>query len=505
MDGMRKRWAQGPLISLATGFIICVIVLVQTLALLKSRQDTWAEADRSAQNVLHTLAGAIDRNLNIIELSMSGVEDALQITGLWTLEPTVRQLLLFDRAASAQYLGSMLVLDEAGNIVFDSGSAVPRTGNFADRDYFIAQRDAAAKSTNFLSAPYSSRLRQRDPSIGLSRRLSRPDGSFNGIVLAAIRIAFFKSLFDKINLGIESSITLVRTDGIVIYRSPSTDDAGNVGMNVSDSPVMKQMLATPGEPFLGRSKIDKVQRYYVHQRIGNYPLILVVGFSASEVYAEWNAQALALSLLTLVVCVLLALVVYVLKRALLRSYEMEEQLEHMAVTDVLTQMPNRRALNMALDAEMRRAAREKTELSVLIVDVDHFKRINDSHGHAFGDLLLRQVGKQVVRCIRRPGDFAARFGGEEFVVILPVTGRTGATFIAERIRAAVEGATATTDDGTKVGCTVSVGVASGPVNPDTASDELLRHADEALYAAKGMGRNCVAGAGAAAGPAHAAQ
>lgn len=504
MDGMLKRCARGPVITLVTGLIICVIVAVQTLALLKSRQDTWAEADRSAQNVLHTLAAAIDRNLTIIELSMSGVEEALGINGLWALDPNVRHLLLFDRAASAQFLGSMLVLDDQGNIVFDSGSVVPRTGNFHDRDYFVAQREAPIGGS-FLSKPYASRLRQRDPSIGLSRRLSRADGSFNGIVLAAIRIAFFKSLFDKVNLGVESAITLLRTDGTVIYRSPSTDDAGNVGLNVADSPVVQQMLATPGKPFQGRSKIDNVQRYYVHQRIAGYPLILVVGFSASEVYAEWNAQALALSALTFAVCLLLALVVYVLKRALLRSYEMEEQLEHMAVTDVLTQIPNRRALNMALDTEMRRAAREKTELSVLIVDIDHFKRINDSYGHAFGDTLLRQVSRQVVRGIRRPGDFAARFGGEEFVVILPATGQAGATFIAERIRAAIEATTVPTDDGSKVGCTVSVGAATGRVRPDVAADELLRRADEALYAAKSMGRNRVMGSGVASRHERAAQ
>jgi hypothetical protein len=199
-------------------------------------------------------------------------------------------------------------------------------------------------------------------------------------ILAAIRIAFFKSLFVKVNLGPGSAVNLMRTDGTVIYRAPSTDGAGKLGNQVPDSAVLKRMLATPDQPFVGRSPTDGVESYYVHERINHFPLILSVGFSASGVYSEWNAQALALSVLTLAVCVLLGFVVFVLKRALIRSYEMEEQLEHMAVTDVLTQMPNRRALNMALDTEMRRAAQEKTQLSILIIDIDYFKRVNDGYG-----------------------------------------------------------------------------------------------------------------------------
>lgn len=105
------------------------------------------------------------------------------------------------------------------------------------------------------------------------------------------------------------------------------------------------------------------------------------------------------------------------------------------------------------------------------------------------------MGRQVLRCIRRPGDFAARFGGEEFVVILPATEPAGASFIAERIRGAIETTTHMADDGTRVGCTVSVGVATGHVAPDSPPDALLREADEALYAAKSMGRNRVVNAG----------
>lgn len=492
MDRLLKRVAHGPVITLAAGLIICVIILVQATALLKSREDTWDEANRSAENVLRTLATTIERNFDVIELSMAGVHDALALPDLAAMPAALRQQLLFDRTVSTQFLDSLVVLDAEGHIVFDSGSPVPRKGSFADRDYFLAQhyRDAGT----FLSAPYISRLREGDPSIALSRRITAPDGTFKGVILASVRIAFFKTLFKKVNLGHESTISLLRTDGVMVYRQPSTDDAGNVGTDVSQSETVRKLLAMPNQPFAERSGLDGVRRFFVHQRIGRYPLILVVGFSIQSVFTEWNTLALVLSLLTLGMCALLALLVQVLKRALVRSYEMDEQLKQMAVTDVLTQMPNRRALDMALDTEMRRAAREKTKLSVLLIDIDYFKRVNDSYGHEFGDQMLRLVARQVVRSIRRPGDFAARYGGEEFVVILPSTDEAGAAFIAERIRTSIAEASLTTESGQKVIITASVGTATGRITSDAPNSALLRKADEALYAAKRTGRNRVVGA-----------
>ncbi|WP_408647752.1 diguanylate cyclase [Xanthobacter dioxanivorans] len=124
-----------------------------------------------------------------------------------------------------------------------------------------------------------------------------------------------------------------------------------------------------------------------------------------------------LSALTIAVCVLLILLIRTLHLALLHSQEVEEQLEVLAVTDQLTGLPNRRAFDLALASEMQRAARHRTPLAVLLIDVDHFKRINDRHGHGVGDVVLTRVARQLARSIRRPGDFAARYGGEEFVAI----------------------------------------------------------------------------------------
>ena len=176
----------------------------------------------------------------------------------------------------------------------------------------------------------------------------------------------------------------------------------------------------------------------------------------------------------------------------------ESQYKLLAGTDGLTGLANRRVFDEALETEWRRAAREGTELAVLMLDVDRFKRFNDMHGHAAGDECLRAVAKTVGSAVSRPGDLVARYGGEEFVVLLPRTGLPGAAEIAERVRAAV--AACPIGAALETGVTVSVGYAGRAPMPGTwtgkgasqAADMVLE-ADRALYRAKGAGRNRVMG------------
>lgn len=166
-----------------------------------------------------------------------------------------------------------------------------------------------------------------------------------------------------------------------------------------------------------------------------------------------------------------------------------DALASMARTDALTGLPNRRALEDELVRCASRAARDKTWLSLVALDVDHFKKFNDTHGHAAGDAVLGTMGRVLTDQCRK-GDIPTRYGGEEFTVVLPNTNPVGANVVAERIRRALE-ASETIFEGKKLKFTSSIGVASalGPaVNPVAA---LAARADEALYAAKHAGRNRV--------------
>ena len=167
---------------------------------------------------------------------------------------------------------------------------------------------------------------------------------------------------------------------------------------------------------------------------------------------------------------------------------LEEELTRLATTDPLTGIANRRSFFDRLETEWARARRHNRRLSLLTFDIDHFKRVNDAHGHASGDAVLNAL-VEAAKSVLRAEDTLARLGGEEFAVILPEVDGDGARVVGERLRQRLAEVEVTVPDGV-VRCTVSVGVAQArPVHE--SPDRALRRADDALYAAKDAGRNAV--------------
>jgi diguanylate cyclase (GGDEF)-like protein len=165
-------------------------------------------------------------------------------------------------------------------------------------------------------------------------------------------------------------------------------------------------------------------------------------------------------------------------------------LERLSTTDMLTGLPNHRALSILLEQECERARRFDYSLSLLFFDGDRFKQVNDTYGHATGDVVLRELGERA-SSVLRAGDTVGRFGGEEFLILLPETGAQEAQMVAERLRstmAALPLAAHEVESG--IAMTVSIGVASYPAEGTTAS-EVLEQADQAMYWAKRLGRNQV--------------
>ncbi|MEZ4503781.1 MAG: GGDEF domain-containing protein [Dehalococcoidia bacterium] len=158
-----------------------------------------------------------------------------------------------------------------------------------------------------------------------------------------------------------------------------------------------------------------------------------------------------------------------------------------ARTDSTTGLFNRRALDIALGTEFRRAQRYGRRLGVLMVDLDNFKGLNDTHGHAFGDLVLRTVAS-TLRANLRESDVLARYGGDEFVIVLPEAARGDSAAVGEKLRAAVA-ARLLVDGDVEARTTISVGVATYPSEHATSEADLLRLADEALLEAKRTGRD----------------
>src|SRR6202049_258300 len=178
----------------------------------------------------------------------------------------------------------------------------------------------------------------------------------------------------------------------------------------------------------------------------------------------------------------------------LERYRFLAVVQRQASTDDLTGLYNHRFLVDSLDHQVALAERLGAPLAILMIDIDHFKLLNDTHGHHAGDLALSAFARTLANSIRR-ADLAARYGGEEFVVVMPDTSAAEAFLVAEKIRLAVAATDVTLPDGATVQLTVSIGVASYPENAEGVA-ELFSLADEALYRAKRTGRQrtCVAGA-----------
>ena len=176
---------------------------------------------------------------------------------------------------------------------------------------------------------------------------------------------------------------------------------------------------------------------------------------------------------------------------------MTVELERLASTDYLTGIPNRRIFDETLALEWERAKRDKTQLSLCIIDIDHFKIYNDCYGHVTGDQCLVRVADAIRKGLKRPADFCARYGGEEFAVILPNTDAQGAWQLVDGIRQAVEnlniiseclpaGQHLTVSGGLTTGCPADAQMAAMTLI------EFVKRSDKALYQAKNEGRNRIA-------------
>ncbi len=172
-------------------------------------------------------------------------------------------------------------------------------------------------------------------------------------------------------------------------------------------------------------------------------------------------------------------------------------LENLALSDGLTGVANRRRFNTALADEWKRARRHSAKLSLLMIDIDHFKRYNDSYGHQAGDLCLQQVAKALQDTIHRPADLVARYGGEEFAVIMPETDTDGAAVVAERVLDCISTLAIPHSSGEGGQVSLSIGISTLAPGLITGEEALITLADQALYQAKQTGRNryCTANPG----------
>ena len=484
----------------ALGMAVAVgMVALGAIVLLDARQDAWRQSEQAADNLAIALERDIARNIQVYDLSLQGAIEALHLPGINEISPDLRQAAIFDRAVNAEYLGSLLVLDAVGTVVADSTAVQPHSMSFADRDYFRVHQEQAMTGL-YVSHPFRSRLRGGDPSIAISRRLPDVEGRFAGVVVGTMRLAYFQSLFERLDLGANGAVVLLRTDGQVIARRPFRDS--DIGRDLSATDGFRHYSAADAGRFVGTSSLDGIRRAYTFRHIGSLPLVLSVAVSLDELYAAWWRKAWGIGLILVVLCAATVALCILFRREMLRRLATEADLVEaagrlsvMAATDGLTGLANRRAFDAALAGAWQTAAENGTPLALLMIDADRFKGYNDRYGHPAGDLVLQRIAGCIQVNTRCPGDFGARYGGEEFAALLPGAGLQSAVGIAERLRSTVADLGIPHDASPNGQITVSIGVAVAHPRRGTGADQLLRQADEALYEAKRAGRDRVRFAG----------
>ncbi|WP_325801666.1 sensor domain-containing diguanylate cyclase [Comamonas testosteroni] len=472
---------------LVAGIVALSMTAICTFILYQSRLDAMEHAVDTSRDVALLAEHDLVRNFELYALSLQAVVEGLGDPEMMAASPRVRKAALFDKAASATYLGSILVLDAHGKITLTAGAENPVDDSYSDRDFFKAHQESSNLGL-YVGDPYVSPRHGDSMSIPLSRRISGADGSFAGIVLIDIQLEYFQKLFSELSLGTDGSLALIRKDGTMVMRQPY--DAQVIGRNIRSASTFKQFMTAPEGSFSDTSYIDGTRRLYFFKSLPNLPFIIMVAKAHSDIYAVWRQRTLLIAsvmgALTLAFIGLSCAFGVQLKRKM----RAESELAMLARTDGLTGLSNRRKLDEILDQEWRRARRHQRALSFLFVDIDCFKAYNDSYGHQAGDTVLATVAKCIGNHIRRPGDSAARYGGEEFLVVLPDTPLDGAQLIAETIRDAVCRLAIEHRESAFGHITVSIGCATWePQQADADMATVIRAADEALYNAKMTGRN----------------
>jgi diguanylate cyclase (GGDEF)-like protein len=477
-DGASRPWRLSAKLLIASsvatviGFSgICVNVM------LEMRRGEEGLARQMLENLAAGIDADIGRNIELYDLSLRAVATNMVLPEIGNVSKEIRHLILFDHAATGKHFGAIQVFDATGQLTIDASSLDPRPENRSDEEYFKVHRDNPDAGL-FISKPM---LHRSAYSIVLSRRIAGEDGAFLGVVAGSIRFSYFHELFDRLNLDPEDTITVLRRDRTVLMRKPF--DLDIVGKNLADLRVWNPANLQDGGSYAGQGPVDATPRLFV-RRASTEAFFVVVGKPIESVLHLWNREALRIG------AVMAALILFVLGGALFLAREIsrraqaEDKLEELAITDSLTGLRNRRKFDTEIDTEWRRATRQKAPLALLMIDADHFKAYNDSHGHQAGDQVLVGIAICISDSVRRAGDCIARYGGEEFAVLLPGCAAADALKVAETIRLKVE----RWSDSETIN-TVSIGVASLTPTVEMEWPQFMEIADKALYAAKAGGRN----------------
>ncbi len=277
-------------------------------------------------------------------------------------------------------------------------------------------------------------------------------------------------------------------------RISTTNKKANGSASLQTGPLGVSFGSTKNTKFIAflRKSVNTLGRFYSTVVLVSLAVIfswLISGLALITLQRRGVEIDLALTFAfaTLIPLIVSSTMTWPFMELLLRIDDLETEMRHLAEYDSLTGLLNRRAFAERVNYLINIAKRERQDFSILLVDLDNFKEINDSHGHAIGDEVLRLFGNIVQKNLRK-SDLACRFGGEEFAFFLPNKAQEDALHFSNRLHNLVSGSKVN-NNGTQLAFTISIGLASYPEIPPEEVEQLLKAADKAMYTAKESGKN----------------
>lgn len=471
---LRVLDARPRLIGLFGLFASFVILAGCAMFLYVDRENRISLAQQRSENVATVLATSIGANVGLYDALLRDMVSEAENPDTPVLPENVKERLRFGQQVSNSLLNDANVIDDKGIVSAPLQSTSGHDLDLSDRQYFTVHKTNPAVGL-YISQPLSARIRQGQVLIALSRRIEDPQHRFAGVAMVAVRVDTLTNIVKTAHSVDVDCLRLVRNDGSELL---SVWTGGLDG----DTPAA----------YL-RNRDHTAARCASEKRIPvpGAPLSVVVAPALGVTLQQWRVQAAVQIALAGVFVAVLIVSSLLLESAMLDRRRAMDKLLTLSVTDGLTGLSNRRALDSRLEAEWRRHPRTGEPLSVLFIDIDRFKLFNDKYGHDTGDEVLRVVARRIEAHARRGLDMAARYGGEEFAVVLPATDAAGALAVAESIRCDIEVQKiehAGSDSGS---LTVSVGCATAVTQTGVDPASVLRAADAQLLVAKSEGRNCV--------------
>lgn len=448
-------------------FSISIIYLLHT-NLNNQRIAIINETQSKNKVLLNFIISDIDRILFGVEELMEGIHIADEYsTNHFTHQNEMDKLL---KKSIRKHIMDILIVNQKSQIIH--WTAQGEKPNIKDREYIKYHLSKKKSTKTFIGQPQLSKIHKNKWFFAISKAYYK-NNLFDKIVVMIVDLDFFIQRYANAIIDKNSALFIASTQGNIYTKYP--DNIRYIGKKVkeiknfatADSNILYHQITSP---------FDKQKRIGTLIKSEHYPIIGGASLLEKDILSSWNKQRIN----TLIIAIIIFLGMIIL---ILYYSKLQKRLVKLSQTDALSHLNNRGYFTYQAQNELQRAKRFNENLSILMIDIDNFKKINDQYGHQMGDKIIQRISKQIQYNIRNI-DIAARYGGEEFIVLLPKTSLDEAYKIATRIKDAFEFNNTLPHSITTLSCGIAI-----LEKKDTEVDDIVKKADKALYRSKNSGKN----------------